>query len=224
MRQRMPYARRRRQLLAGALEEFGRRGYHNTQMEHVAAAANVSKALLYQHFASKEELFTEVTATIVGEVTERLNAAVDPAAESLARFRALVGALFDYAQAEPLAWSVVIRHLDNPELGTVLRDLRERLGEAFADLLLIRRRADPAMTPELLAATERRVRLLVPLVSGSLLSMVSWWLEHPDLQRERAEQIALEFTWLGLDRLRSGERLPGPPSEPPGGPADVKPR
>lgn len=37
-RRRMPYARRREQLLRVALEEFGRRGYHLTQMEHVAAA------------------------------------------------------------------------------------------------------------------------------------------------------------------------------------------
>jgi AcrR family transcriptional regulator len=190
-----------------ALGEFGRRGFHLTQMEHVAAAADVSKALLYQHFDSKEELFAEVTSMVVGEVSERMNVAVRAAEGSLDRVRAIVRVLFEYATLEPEAWALIVRHLDKPEVGIELRELRDRLGESFTDLLMINRRADPAMTPSALAATERRVRLMVPLVYGSLLSLVSWWLEHPDTPRDRAESMAVEFIWLGLDRLRTGERL-----------------
>jgi AcrR family transcriptional regulator len=209
----MPHARRREQLLRVALGEFGRRGYHLTQMEHVAAAAEVSKALLYQHFASKDQLFSEVTDAVVTDLTERLNVAVRKQHDPAEGIRAMVRVLFDYATAEPDAWELVIRHLDKPDGGPGLRELRglrDRLGTAFADLLLRRRRADPALSPAALAVNERRARLLVPLMYGSMLSMVSWWLEHPDTSRETAEQMALEFIWLGLDRLRSGERLPGP--------------
>lgn len=206
-RRRMPYARRREQLLGLALREFGRRGYHLTQMEHVAAAADVSKALLYQHFASKEDLFAEVVGSVVAELTERLAAAVRAEDDSVDRIRAMVRVLFDYATDEPDAWSLVIRHLDKPEVGPGLRELRDRLGASFAGLLLIRRRADPALSPAALAANENRARLLVPLMYGSMLSMVSWWLEHPDTPRDRAEAMAVEFIWLGLDRLRTGERL-----------------
>ncbi|MEV3926509.1 TetR/AcrR family transcriptional regulator [Actinomadura coerulea] len=207
-RRRMPHARRREQLLRAALAEFGRRGYHLTQMEHVASGAQVSKALLYQHFTSKEELFAEVTEAIVAEITGRLNRAVLAAHGSADGIRAMVRVLFDYATEEPDAWALVVRHLDKPEVGLELRELRDRLGTAFADLLLRRRRADPALSPAALAVNERRARLLVPLMYGSMLSMVSWWLEHPDTPRERAEQMAVEFIWLGLDRLRAGERLP----------------
>ena len=212
-RRRMPHARRREQLLKAALVEFGRRGYHLTQMEHVAAAAQVSKALLYQHFASKEELFAAVTDSVVDDLTARLNAEVLAQHESGEGIRAMVRVLFDFATEEPDAWALVIRHLDKPEVGLGLRELRElrdRLGTAFADLLLRRRRADPALSPAALAVNERRARLLVPLMYGSMLSMVSWWLEHPDTARAEAEQMAYEFIWLGLDRLRTGERLPGP--------------
>ncbi|WP_030173886.1 TetR/AcrR family transcriptional regulator, partial [Spirillospora albida] len=210
VRRRMPHARRREQLLQVALAEFGRRGYHETQMEHVAGAAAVSKALLYQHFASKEQLFVEVTGEVVAELTARLNAAVLAEQDSMEGIRAMIRVLFDYATAEPDAWALVIRHLDKPEVGPELREMRDRLGGAFADLLLRRRRADPKLSAEALAANERRARLLVPLMYGSMLSMVSWWLEHPGTPRDRAEQMAVEFIWLGLDRLRSGERLPRP--------------
>jgi AcrR family transcriptional regulator len=194
-------------LLAVAMEEFGRRGFHLTQMEHVAAAAQVSKALLYQHFPSKEELFSEVTVAIVAEVRARLASAAPAGVRSLERMRAMVRVLFDYATEEPQAWALVVRHLDKPEVGLELRELRDRLGESFVDLLLANRRVDPSMTPSALAANERRARLLVPLVYGALLSMISWWLEHPDTPREKAEGMAVEFLWLGLDRIRQGERL-----------------
>ena len=120
----------------------------------------------------------------------------------------MVGVLFDYAADEPQAWALIVRHLDKPEVGAPLRELRERLGSAFADLMLAHRRADPALTPEALAVNEHRVRLLVPLLYGSLFSLVSWWLEHPETSRRSAEAIAVEFIWLGLDRIRAGERLP----------------
>jgi len=192
--------------MAAALAEFGRRGFHLTQMEHVAAAAGVSKALLYQHFESKEQLFSEVAQTIVDDLSARLAASEQEHASSLERVSGMVSTLFDYATAEPDAWSVIIRHLDKPEVGAELKDLRERFGEAAASRLLSRRRE--RLGPKELAVNERRARLLVPLIYGSLFSMISWWLEHPETSRESAETMALEFVWLGLERVRTGERLP----------------
>ncbi|WP_019634450.1 TetR/AcrR family transcriptional regulator [Actinomadura atramentaria] len=206
VRRRMPHALRREQLLRAALGEFGRRGYHETQMEHVAAAARVSKALLYQHFSAKDELFAAVSAEVVAGLTARLNAAVLAEQDSAAGIAAMVRVLYDYATDEPDAWNLLVRHIDKPEVGPELRELRDRLGEAFAALLLRRRRADPTLSPAALAVNERRARLLVPLMYGSMLSSVSWWLEHPDTPREEAEAMAMDFVWLGLDRLRSGER------------------
>jgi AcrR family transcriptional regulator len=204
---RLRQAERREQLLAAALEEFGRHGFHLTQMDQVAQAAEVSKALLYQHFASKEELFAEVTMGIVGELGRRLATAAPVGTASLDRMRAMVRVLFDYATEEPRAWSLVVRHLDKPEIEPELTEIRERFGAAFADMLLANRRADPSLSPAALAANERRARLMVPLVYGSLVSMVSWWLAHPDVSREQAEAMAVEFLWLGVDRIRTGERL-----------------
>jgi AcrR family transcriptional regulator len=186
--------------MAAALAEFGRRGFHLTQMEHVAAAAGVSKALLYQHFESKEQLFSEVAQTIVDDLSARLAASEQEHASSLERVSGMVSTLFDYATAEPDAWSVIIRHLDKPEVGAELKDLRERFGEAAASRLLSRRRE--RLGPKELAVNERRARLLVPLIYGSLFSMISWWLEHPETSRESAETMALEFVWLGLERVR----------------------
>lgn len=57
MSMRLPAAERREQLLAVALDVFGRKGYHETSMNDVAEAAGITKPVLYQHFESKRELY-----------------------------------------------------------------------------------------------------------------------------------------------------------------------
>jgi hypothetical protein len=115
----------------------------------------------------------------------------------------MASTLFDYATDRPSAWAVIIRHFDKPEVGAELRGLRDDLGAVVADLMLVNRRTSPSR----LAAAEPVVRLLAPIAIGGLMSLISWWLDHPEVPRERAETMAVEFLWLGLERIRRGEHL-----------------
>ena len=60
MAMRLPAPERREQLLSVALTVFAQHGYHDTSMNDVAEAAGITKPVLYQHFASKRELFLDV--------------------------------------------------------------------------------------------------------------------------------------------------------------------
>jgi TetR/AcrR family transcriptional regulator len=53
----MPSEDRRRQLLGVAVESFARNGFSGTKTRDIAAAAGVSEAILFRHFASKEDLY-----------------------------------------------------------------------------------------------------------------------------------------------------------------------
>src|ERR1700734_2180280 len=68
---RMPGEDRRRQLLRVAIESFARNGFSGTKTKDIAAAAGVSEAILFRHFASKEDLYhailDEKEATMGGE-------------------------------------------------------------------------------------------------------------------------------------------------------------
>ena len=57
---RMPRAQRRTQLLELATRVFTEKGFQSTSMDDIAAAAGVTKPVLYQHFDSKETLYVEV--------------------------------------------------------------------------------------------------------------------------------------------------------------------
>ena len=92
VRQRLPAALRRRQLLEVALARFAVAGFHGTSMEEIADAAGVTKPVVYQHFGSKRTLYLELLETVGQELLDGVRAAVaaegDPYRRVLAGFQA----------------------------------------------------------------------------------------------------------------------------------------
>jgi hypothetical protein len=43
---------------------------------------------------------------------------------------------------------------------------------------------------------------------GAIESVANWWAEHKEVRRDRVLETAMEFAWLGLDRVGQGERWP----------------
>src|SRR5579884_4066397 len=63
LKPRLPGEDRRRQLLEVAVEVFSRKGFAGTKTKDIAAAAGVSEAILFRHFASKEDLYHAILDT-----------------------------------------------------------------------------------------------------------------------------------------------------------------
>jgi AcrR family transcriptional regulator len=55
----------RDEILKAAIQLFASRGFHETSMAEVARAAHVSKALIFWHFKTKEELFMAVLSCLL---------------------------------------------------------------------------------------------------------------------------------------------------------------
>lgn len=54
---RMSGEKRRRQLIRVAIKLFSRKGFRGTTTKEIALAAGISEAMIFRHFASKEELY-----------------------------------------------------------------------------------------------------------------------------------------------------------------------
>ncbi len=63
---------RRRQLLDAAIEAFGNKGYHETQVSDIVDGAGVARGTFYLHFKGKREIFDE----IMEELFQRVSAEV----------------------------------------------------------------------------------------------------------------------------------------------------
>ncbi|MGO1569145.1 MAG: TetR/AcrR family transcriptional regulator [Brachybacterium sp.] len=84
---RMPRAQRRTQLLELATRVFTDKGFQSTSMDDIAAAAGVTKPVLYQHFDSKESLYVEVLDIIAESMLAEVRALGDHEGDTTSRVR-----------------------------------------------------------------------------------------------------------------------------------------
>jgi AcrR family transcriptional regulator len=59
-RERVPREERRRQIIEAAATLFSRKGFRGTTTREIAGAVGVSEAMLFKHFATKEELYAAI--------------------------------------------------------------------------------------------------------------------------------------------------------------------
>lgn len=80
---------KRRAVVDSALEVFLREGYAAASMDRVADVAGVAKRTIYNHFASKEDLFLGVIGSLVDDVLEPVDRTLmgaRPASDCLLEF------------------------------------------------------------------------------------------------------------------------------------------
>ena len=84
-RTRMSASERREQLIAVARGLFAERGFDATSVEEVAARAQVSKPVVYEHFGGKEGLYAVVVDREITTISTAISSAIaDPAADAAA--------------------------------------------------------------------------------------------------------------------------------------------
>ncbi|HBL08199.1 MAG: TetR/AcrR family transcriptional regulator [Acidimicrobiales bacterium] len=187
---RLPARQRRQQLLDVALGVFSRLGYHETSMNALASEAGVTKPVLYQHFASKHDLFRELLA----QTGDRLLTAISEQAHSLdtprQRVEAGFRAFFDFFDEHPDAFGV----LYGSSLGSdpSFREEARRVQDNFAEYV-----------SRLIKVTDHDDAVAMASgINGLSEGMIRHWMHH-GRSRPAAEMAALtaRLAWGGLERL-----------------------
>ena len=198
---------RRALILQAAREAFAEGGYHATSLEEIAERAGVSKALLYEHFDSKRALHAAMLEVHVKELLERIGAVLETAEPGEPRMRAGLEAFFSFLEERRGAAAIMLRNTGDPDVLEWLDRLRDGVSAAIVTLMEEEAADGFANDPE----AQRTMEMIAQQQIGAIQSLADWWSEHREVPRERVIATALEFAWLGLDRLSQGERWqPGP--------------
>lgn len=99
----MQATKRRRQLLRIATRLFARRGFHATTTKLIAFHARCNEAILFQHFATKENLYKAALAVKLDKGNEVLQTVLDNAAlrgDDLNILESLMSDLFKLHKAD----------------------------------------------------------------------------------------------------------------------------
>jgi AcrR family transcriptional regulator len=198
-RARMTGKQRREQLIEVGRKLFADKGFEGTTVEEIAAKANVSKPVVYEHFGGKEGLYAVVVdreiAALLGGITGALSAELG-SRETLER---AAMALLDYIESSTDGFRILVR--DSPA------------GQAtgsFASLI-----SDVASQVEhILAAEFKRRRLdpkAAPLYAQMLVGMVAltgqWWLDSRRMKKADVAAHLVNLAWNGLTGLEKRPSL-----------------
>ena len=192
VRSRMTAAERREQLIEIARTAFAERGFDGASVEEIAARAEVSKPVVYEHFGGKEGLYAVVVDREVRRLLEMMQAALaDGSARMLLEQAAI--ALLDYVEESADGFRILVR--DSP------------LGSATGSYVSIM--SDIASRVEGILVDEFKRRgydaKAAPMYAQMLVGMVGltgqWWLDTRKPPKEVVAAHLVNLAWNGLAGL-----------------------
>lgn len=131
---------REREILDATRALFDERGVRDAQIEDIAQAVGINRAIVYRHFTGKEELFALTLVGYLDELRVALADSVAGATDSDDRLRATVSAFVDFGLEHPafVDCAQALMRRTGPEL---LEEISEgamfRLGRAISGCLAV---------------------------------------------------------------------------------------
>ena len=131
---------REAEIVAATRQLFEDRGVSDAQIEDIARAVGINRAIVYRHFTGKDEIFALTLVSYLDELREALAAAADGPEDPRDQLAAAVSAFVDYGLAHPAFadCAQALMRRSGPEL---LDEISEgalfRLGRAISGCLSI---------------------------------------------------------------------------------------
>lgn len=191
-KKRMTGADRREQLISVARATFAERGFDGTAIEEVAARAEVSKPVIYEHFGGKEGLYAVVVDREVQTLLTTLRRALAvPTDTPRIVLEQTALALLSYVDEHADGFRILVRDspMDSASIQTILGDVASRveglLVEGFKQSDL-----DPATAP-----------MYSQMLVGMVAHVGLWWLDTREPAREVVAAHVVNMAWNGVRGL-----------------------
>ena len=179
----------RRELIALAAGRlFAATGYAGTRMEDVAAAAEVTKPIVYRHFGSKKELYLALLARHEADLPTFFEGwDPDPGHGSgEATARGILEHWLDHVRANANAWAMLFRDSSGDEEIQAFR-LRVNLTAREVMAAFIAGRAGAPMPAE-------QVEPTAELLTSGLAGLAMWWIDRPEVPKSVVVEVAARMS------------------------------
>jgi AcrR family transcriptional regulator len=185
---RLPSDERRAGIVEAAGRLFGAHGYDATRLDDVAAAAGVTKPILYRHFAGKQALYLALLERHRDDLS-RLAGAIPAEGSLQERLRAVLEVWCTYVEAHAYAWKMLFRDTGG---GAEVQAFRVEV-HARARAVLVEAIRSLTAVP----IPPHELEPLAELLSMGMASLALWWMDDPAVSRE-AVVDAMTRVWVGV--------------------------
>lgn len=189
-RRRVPAGKRRAEILAVAGALFARDGYAGTRLDEIAAAAHVTKPVVYRHFESKKSLYL----ALLEKHREDLPGFLDGGGEEVSRedlpaaavLRVVLEGWLDYVIENQHAWLMLFRdNTGDEEIQAVRREVTDRARKVLAGFIAVQLGSKiPAEQIEPMAEQLR----------SGLAGLALWWIDHPETLKPVIVEVAVRMS------------------------------
>ncbi len=198
-RVRMTGQERREQLIEVSRGLFADKGFDGTSVEEIAARAQVSKPVVYEHFGGKEGVYAVVVDREVRRLLDIIRDSLTEAEGPKDMIELATLALLDYVDTHTEGFRILVR---DSNIGTS--------SGSFASIL-----SDVASQVEDILVTAFKNRKLdhraAPIYAQMLTGMVGltgqWWLDNRKHSKQVVAAHLVNLAWNGMKNLEPRPRL-----------------
>lgn len=201
-RKRLSAAQRRETIEDAATALFAERGYQGASIDEIARRSGVTPPVLYDHFASKQDLYRRLLERHFAElrgVWRENFVGEDPPGRRVARS---FDAWFAYIEAHPFAGRMLFRDTTgDPEIEAMHQEVAASSRAAIMGLFADQPDVEKVIGP----AVAEGLEMAWIVMRGVLQGLAMWWSDHPEVPRERIVATAMNALWVGWERTQAGE-------------------
>ncbi len=200
-RARMTANQRREQLLDVSRQLFAEKGFDGTSVEEIAARAQVSKPVVYEHFGGKEGMYAVVVDREIRALTQALIGALEAGGHPQLLVERTALALLDYIESSTDGFRILVR--DSPvaqstgTFSSLIGDVAMQVEHLLADQFT-KRGLDPRVAP-----------IYAQMLVGMVALTGQYWLDARSPEKTEVAAHLVNLAWNGLAGLQRQPHLRG---------------
>jgi AcrR family transcriptional regulator len=195
----MPAAERRELIVGVATEVFAERGYDGASIDEIARRSGVSAPVVYDHFASKQELYERLLERTRDELLAvwRDHLFSDEPAE--VRIPRAIAAWAAYVEEHRDAARMYFRDPTGVPAVQEFHGAIHAQGRVALGAILGREQGAANIAG---GADAEALEMAAEVMRAGLAGLALWWSEHPHVPREQIVTTAVNVLWVGFERVR----------------------
>jgi AcrR family transcriptional regulator len=204
----MPAAERREQIVRVATEAFAERGYDGASIDEIARRAGVSAPVVYDHFASKQDLYERLLERTRDELLAVWREHLFSDEPAAVRIPRAIAAWAGYVETHRDAARMYFRDPTGvPEVRAFHAGIHAQ-GRRALGTILGREQGAANIAG---SGDAESLEMAAEVMRSGLAGLALWWSEHPHVPREQVVTTAVNVLWVGFERVSS---RPAPPASP----------
>ncbi len=197
-RRRLPAAERRELIERAATRVFAEHGYAGASIDEIARRSEVTPPVVYDHFASKLDLFTRLLERTRDELLAMWVQELAGDDPTDTRMRRSFDAWARYVEQNRFASRMYFQEATGDPQARAAHRAIQAQGRAALGAIL----GQEPGAQRVVGSDPEALEMNAEVIRAGLAGLAIWWDEHPHVPREQIVETAMNVLWTGFGRLQ----------------------